>query len=282
MADAKAYEIKLIAEELRNNSDVPIVYDAKGIAMDTSNFEEIAKRASSRLAYQEINKQENIECVVDNAYSELKGKDLESEENVDKDWMLRFINSVEDISNEDMQKIWGKLLAGEIIKPHTFALRTLDVLRNLSQDEAKLFQRMCGLILSNEFLYAEDDISDKYGVMYSDILKLDECGLINSSSFITIGMVINTEMKIIFRSDDYILVGKTKEGGVELSIPQFPLSEAGKAVYKIVNKESSKDYFFDVARLIKEKNKTIEFSVHAIKNIAGGQIHYSREDLLNV
>ena len=30
MADAKAYEIKTISDELRNNADLPIVYDASG------------------------------------------------------------------------------------------------------------------------------------------------------------------------------------------------------------------------------------------------------------
>ena len=56
MADAKAYELNVIAETVRNNSDVPIVYDSTGVSIDTSNYEEIAKRASSRLAYQEIAK----------------------------------------------------------------------------------------------------------------------------------------------------------------------------------------------------------------------------------
>ena len=60
MADAKAYELKIISETIRNNSDVPIVYDSTGVSIDTSNYEEIAKRASSRLAYQEITKQQNI------------------------------------------------------------------------------------------------------------------------------------------------------------------------------------------------------------------------------
>lgn len=43
MAEAKAYELKLIADAVRNNSDVPIVYDSTGVSIDTSNYEEIAK-----------------------------------------------------------------------------------------------------------------------------------------------------------------------------------------------------------------------------------------------
>lgn len=90
MADAKAYELKIISETIRNNSDVPIVYDSTGVSIDTSNYEEIAKRASSRLAYQEITKQQNIEAVIDNAYEELGTTDSVSSEPVNANWMIRF------------------------------------------------------------------------------------------------------------------------------------------------------------------------------------------------
>ena len=127
MADAKAYELKIISETIRNNSDVPIVYDSTGVSIDTSNYEEIAKRASSRLAYQEITKQQNIEAVIDNAYEELGTTDSVSSEPVNANWMIRFFNSVEDISDESIQKIWGRILAGEIKRPNNYSYRTLEI-----------------------------------------------------------------------------------------------------------------------------------------------------------
>lgn len=40
MADAKAYELKVISEEMRNNSDLPLVFDSSGsISVDISDFE---------------------------------------------------------------------------------------------------------------------------------------------------------------------------------------------------------------------------------------------------
>ena len=149
MADAKAYELKVISDTVRNNSDVPIVYDSAGVSIDTSNFEEIAKRASSRLAYQEITKQQNIEAVADNAYEELENVENVSSEPVNPDWMFRFFNSVENISNKDMQKIWGHILAGEIKQPNTYSFRTLEKLKNMTQQEAKDFQMVSSLALQN-------------------------------------------------------------------------------------------------------------------------------------
>ena len=146
MADAKAYELKLIADTVRNNSDVPIVYDSTGVSIDTSNYEEIAKRASYRLAFQEITKQQNIEAVVDRAYDELSGEESANSEPVSQDWMSRFFNSVEDISNEKMQEIWGHILAGEIRSPNTYTYRTLECLKNITQQSLIFNSKYIGLI----------------------------------------------------------------------------------------------------------------------------------------
>ncbi|WP_415299137.1 DUF2806 domain-containing protein [Clostridium perfringens] len=281
MAEAKAYEIKMISEQLRENSDVPIIYDAKGISMDTTNFEDLAKRASSRLAYQEIKKQENIDSVVDNAYSELEGKQLESEENVDNDWMIRFINSVEDISNEKMQIIWGKILAGEIINPNSVSLRTLDILRNLSKNEAKLFEKICNYIINERYIYNDDDILKKYEIIYADMLNLADYGLINSSMLISNNININENEVMLFKNDEYIVMAKSNTENIEISLPIFLLSEAGKELSKIVNKKVNSNYIFDVANDIKEKNQNINVAVYKITSIIDNQVNFESEDLLN-
>ncbi|XZJ14231.1 DUF2806 domain-containing protein [Clostridium perfringens] len=281
MAEAKAYEIKMISEQLRENSDVPIIYDAKGISMDTTNFEDLAKRASSRLAYQEIKKQENIDSVIDNAYSELEGKELESEENVDNDWMIRFINSVEDISNEKMQIIWGKILAGEIINPNSVSLRTLDILRNLSKNEAKLFEKICNYIINERYIYNDDDILKKYEIIYADMLNLADYGLINSSMLLSNNININENEVMLFKNDEYIVMTKSNTENIEISLPIFLLSEAGKELSKIVNKKVNSNYIFDVANDIKEKNQNINVAVYKITSIIDNNVTFERENLLN-
>ena len=176
MADAKAYEIKVISEAVRNNSDIPIVYDQTGVSIDTRNYEEIAKRASSRLAYQEIKKQQNIENVVYNAYEELKNVEKVSNEPVNPDWMTRFFNSVEDISDEKMQKIWGRILSGEIKKPSSYSYRTLEKLKNMTQKEAEHFQLLSSLALHcsrGSFILSDNELMSKYNIQFGYILELE-------------------------------------------------------------------------------------------------------------
>ena len=56
---------------------------------------------------------------------------------VDDDWLFRWRDSAGKVSSEELQALWGRVLAGEIKSPGTFSLRTLEFLKNLSQGEAR-------------------------------------------------------------------------------------------------------------------------------------------------
>lgn len=284
MADAKAYELKMISDAVRNNSDVPIVYDSTGVSIDTSNFEEIAKRASSRLAYQEITKQQNIEAVADYAYQELQGTDSVSSDPVDPDWMFRFFNAVENISNEDMQKIWGRILAGEIQSPSRYSYRTLEKLRNITKEEAQLFQKVAALSLTygdRKFLLANDSLMNKYGIYFSDILKLEECGIMSSQRLTLNLSISNEETEIVLNS--HILgkiVGTTSE--IEkIPLPIYIFTEAGYQLLDAIQPEQDKTYILDCLEHIGGNYKKANVTAHSIYSVnADGQVSYNTTDML--
>ena len=68
---------------------------------------------------------------------ESAGKTLPEENPLDAELMTRFYRYASDISTEEGQKIWAKLLAGEIVQPGSFSLNTIDILRNLTQRQAQ-------------------------------------------------------------------------------------------------------------------------------------------------
>lgn len=283
MADAKAYEIKTISNEIRNNSDIPIVYSGTGIEMDISNYEELFKRAGGRLAYQEIVKQENIEAVVDRAYQELIGKFSASEETVSRDWMTRFINSVGDIGSDDLQKLWGKILAGEILEPGTFSYKTLECLRNLSQKDAELFERLCQIVLDHSFVINDLNILKNQGFTYNDILTMDECGLINSSGILRKGKKIEKENFIIVDFGEYLLMGKAKEAEStnRLAIQQFPLTKAGREISGIIEVKCPFDYIKEVSEKIRNTNKHCLITLHKVIKNNEDNIEFEDDDILN-
>lgn len=59
-------------------------------------------------------KVENVEEIVSKAKQQFAPDEQVSEEPVEKDWMTRFLNIAEEVSDDDMQNIWARVLAGEI------------------------------------------------------------------------------------------------------------------------------------------------------------------------
>lgn len=284
MAEAKAYELKLISDTVRNNSDVPIVYDSTGVSIDTSNFEEIARRASSRLAYQEITKQQNIEAVADIAYEELENATTASSEPVDSDWMFRFFNSVENISNEDMQKIWGRILAGEIKAPNTYSYRTLEKLKNMTQQEAEHFQLVSSLAIQYSqryFILQDEKLLEKYNVFYLQLLELEECGLITTQKVSLTLTVSSNEEGIIYNSLFMGSIYGKDASTKKIIIPVYIFTESGNQLMNAICPQVNRQYFLDCFELIRKKNKDFTYAVHNIKSIdEKGEIRYDKTNIL--
>lgn len=112
---------------------------------------------------------------------ELPAHSTVSEEPVDADWTARFFENVKDVSNEDMQKLWAMLLAGEIASPGRFSLRTLDVLRNMTSVEANLFEQALRHCNNNGNLLSVDiDVPGICKMSQQDLLRLVECGVFHA------------------------------------------------------------------------------------------------------
>ena len=281
MAKAKAKEIELIGQALRNNADVPIKYEKGEIIVDTTDFDEFVKRTQSRIAFQELQKQQNIEKVVDTAYGLLEGETECSEEPVDKDWLSRFFNSVENISDSDMQILWAKILAGEVKQPKTYSLRTLETLKNLSKDEALLFQKVAPYVFcgeTNKYITSNANLLVKYGINYDDIILLNECGLLTLTSSMGISMNLRKgqDPKEIIYNEKIALIfdGKNDEDS-EIIIRVHKLTTTGKELFDVVKKEPNEEYILDLAETIYIKNKrNINIRVCKVKCIEKDIVKY--------
>ena len=148
-----------------------------------TEIKELYGRTCSRMLYQEMRKQKNIENIVSEAKTILQDEEEVAKEAVNEDWLMRFFNSIQDISNEDMQKLWAKVLAGEIKNPNSFTLRSLDTLSKITKQEATLFEELKPYIIKYRGTLAilnDDKINEKYNIFYGKIVEMSECGLIDS------------------------------------------------------------------------------------------------------
>ena len=153
---------------------------------------------SGKMTYTEYYKAGNFLSIAqkaDEEYSKMPHED--STATYDFDWFMRFYEAVGNVSDEEMQRVWAKLLAEEVNRPGSFSLETLDVVRNLSKQDAELFTKICKHCIqsSNQGLYLPryDNYLEKCGITYSEILRLDEIGLVNSSGLIVLNLSIEND-----------------------------------------------------------------------------------------
>lgn len=155
----------------------------------------IGEQIQQRLSFQEEKRHRNIAQVVQQAAIELADVEEVPDQEPDHDWTARFFNEVQDVSSEDVQTLWAKVLAGEVERPGSTSIRTLDVLRNLDRATALLFQQLCALSISlvlpevgkvdearAPFLgdYGEGNPLKQYGVDYGALQILNEYGLLTA------------------------------------------------------------------------------------------------------
>ena len=213
-----------------------------------------------RIQFQEQKRQSNIESVVQQAALELGDKEVQDHQ-VDHDWTARFFSDVQDVSSEQMQALWAKILADEVTRPGSTSIRTLSILRNLNQDVAGLFAKFCCIcvFLGNDDLqlfdarvpilgdYREGNALRDYGIDYGSLNLLNEHGLIVSeyNSWLDYNMCITAwpserkeGMWVIpfnFQGKYWLLKPMTKRlAGQEFRLNGVALSTSGQELSTVV------------------------------------------------
>lgn len=173
-AESKAYEIEIIEQA-----------KAKALSEGKELEAETYIRIQERILFNEVERQKCIDNVVEVAAEQLKNENNISQEPVDKDWSKRFFNIVQDVSDEEMQTIWGRILAGETKQPKSYSFRTLEFLKNLSKAEAEVFTKFAEIRIKSSdknFIYNpnNDFLSNEFGISFTDKLLMVELGLLVS------------------------------------------------------------------------------------------------------
>jgi hypothetical protein len=71
---------------------------------------------------------------------------------IDNDWLNMFTRLAEDKSSEELQRLFGRILAGEIMRPGSFSLRTLQSVSALSKTEAEAISKFLPYVLGDKIV----------------------------------------------------------------------------------------------------------------------------------
>lgn len=259
-----------IVETANPSEQVLAIQSGKAESLLAGNTERynLISAIERRIIAREEKRQNNIEKVVSVAAKTIKDETNVSSEPVNPDWATRFFDISQDISDEAMQDLWGRILAGEVKQPHSYSLRTLDALRNITSEEAQLFEKVARYILDDGSYYIYRDSFENcpdVDFKYADIARLMEMGLIQAGSMV-VQNYYNTSNKNaehhLYYGDGYVAFVKMPADLLKMSFPIYPLTHVGEELMKLISIEPNRAYFEFVLQKILEENKHLSKDIH--------------------
>lgn len=286
-ADAKAYEIKIIAKAISETQSnlKAIDYSDEKIklhSLDTTLIKaelELNERTTHRLEYQEQKRQQNIEEITQKAANQINSESEVSNEPVDEDWITRFFNLARDVSDDELQNLWAQILSGEVKKPKSYSLRTLELLKNISKEEAQLFAKAANFVISSynsPFIFKgdKDELLEQYNLIFENTLLLTELGLLQAETNITRRLGQQEKDSIIyFESGHYIIKVEKKGNSPQYNIPILRFSKVGEQLLKLINITPVEGYLKEFCLSMESDNLKVEYAYIIRKNVDGTVNH---------
>lgn len=105
-----------------------------------------------------------------------------SDEPVNDDWFTQWRNRAQDVSDEQMQKLWAKIIAGEVKSPKSYSLHSLDLLARLSKEDADSVAKLAHIAVFDSIIKVDQKYLDRLGLSFDRLLYLDDIGVLNGVS----------------------------------------------------------------------------------------------------
>lgn len=234
-ASAKAAAEKVAGDPAL--ADRALEYHARQLVREQSNREKVAGFACEAIGEQASASDETV--------PPKDGQDRE----VDEEWLLQFSDIASRKSKEDVQIILGRILAGEVVKPGSFAPATLEVLARLDKETAQLFERLCrnALVGSNEWPFVIINQLGKTGekeLNSSALYHLQDIGLLNSvgQNSIIVEKFLNNKYLIAGVRVDLNKIEHSLGRSISLSPLVANFSQSGAQLRSVIKVEIDKSY----------------------------------------
>lgn len=98
---------------------------------------------------------------------------------VDEDWLFAWRDYAGKVSAEDLQRLWGSVLAGEVKSPGRYSIRTLEFLKTLSKPEADVISKIARYAIDGRIARGQKQYLDEKGLNFGLLLRMQEMGVVS-------------------------------------------------------------------------------------------------------
>ncbi|MGA7749906.1 MAG: DUF2806 domain-containing protein, partial [Gallionella sp.] len=247
---------------------------------------EYARAAATKYAHKIIRERVNIDQISEIAATDLKSKPFVNKDNKDaevppicEDWLNAFESEAAQMSSEQMQLLFGKILAGEIRRPMSFSIKTIKLMAQLDNRAAKLFRLLCSLSISLRITNSKIILDARvvslggnagsnslqaYGLSLDGLNTLQEYGLIISdyNSYMDYQIAVvhkdRITVPITYQNTEWALVPKVEPPEFrEFRLNGVGFSRSGKELLPIVDIEPKVQYTTALKNFFEQRGMTM-------------------------
>lgn len=233
-------------------------------------YNNIRNGLAENIIHREFRKEVNFAKAIDIAAGILSQDESESpKEQVEQDWLYRFREVASNTTTEEIQQLWGRILAGEIKSPGKHSLRTLEFIKNLSQKEAKQIEKLFSFVINNQFIarsfkgfydYESDLLNSKLSFDY--LSEMQGLGIISGVESKLQAEYSPEIIKQVYyysvwfqaysgRDDCYVFTHD--DLNKKLIINSCSLTQLGKELYGLCHVEMDADYLNYITKSLEEQ-----------------------------
>lgn len=202
----------------------------------------------------------NIIKCARHAAAALGDREATPEKEISRDFFNRWRNEAKLIDDDYAQSIWGLILAEEIQKPDTISLRALDTLKNLSKDEAELFNQMGNYVVFDSSIITGEHIKEHQIKILAEAGLAIFAGVYRTDKWPRTRLTYKDDEPIeghYFDFNDILFFTNDIPIADDLSFSFIPLTTQGKAIYKIASLNNTWDCRL-ISKAIFAKEKSLK------------------------
>lgn len=238
---AKKQGYKNIIDEISKRDDINPIDRAVII----SQFNKIKKEHKNRAQ------------IIDKAVKLLEKGD--NPEKIKDDWLIEFFNLCKNVSDEELQYVWAKILVNECKEEKTNSFKLLRTISELSSDEIDIIMKVvkeCNygirsfeaigiLCLSNKYL-------ENINIKYEEIVGLEDIGIMKRET-------ISLQDEIVFTLNDNKIIKfikKEEKKGKHLKLVNFAeffrFTSIGMEILDLINIDNDGTQFEKLENALKD------------------------------
>ncbi|RUR46310.1 DUF2806 domain-containing protein [Vreelandella populi] len=251
--------------------------DYLGRLEPTFSLDVFSKKTGQQRKAKEIQQEININKTIGLVEEELLRSQQEpSEKEVDSDWLSRWRDHAKSTNNEELRQIWARTLAGEVKSPGSYSLRTLEFIKNLSQEEAMAISSLGQFAIGRSIFKCSQ--LEKQGIDFNFLLQMDDLGIVNG---VQGGQVSGLELQFKSREPkkfsnmlinrNRILLIEADDPNKELALGCYQISQIGAEVLSLGDFNANEQYMMEIGEEIKKQGFDVKIALWIQTHAEHGQ-----------